>query len=55
MMTLKQALMRSQGLNEAEAQTIIDEMKQRVEEGEDPEDLLEEEGLEPDYAMDLLC
>jgi 2-oxoglutarate dehydrogenase complex dehydrogenase (E1) component-like enzyme len=37
------------------AQTIIDEMKQRVEEGEDPEDLLEEEGLEPDYAMDLLC
>lgn len=36
------------------AQHIFNEMVERVKEGEDPEDVLYEEGLEPDYVMDLL-
>jgi hypothetical protein len=36
------------------AQHIFDEMVERVQNGEDPEDVLYEEGLEPDYVMDLL-
>lgn len=36
------------------AQDIFDEMVERVKEGEDPEQVLFEEGLEPDYVLDLL-
>jgi len=36
------------------AQNIFDEMVERVQNGEDPEEVLYEEGLEPDYVMDLL-
>ncbi len=36
------------------AQHIFDEMVERVQNGEDPEEVLYEEGLEPDYVMDLL-
>ena len=38
----------------AAAQHIFDEMLERVQNGEDPEEVLYEEGLEPDYVMDLL-
>ena len=33
---------------------IISEMKERVQSGEDPEEVLYDEGLEPDYVFDLL-
>jgi hypothetical protein len=36
------------------AQHIFDEMVERVQNGEDPEEVLFEEGLEPDYILDLL-
>jgi hypothetical protein len=32
----------------------IDEMRERVATGEDPEEVLYEEGFEPDYIFDLI-
>lgn len=40
--------------NEKEALEIISEMRERMFEGENPEELLYEWGLEPDYVFDLL-
>lgn len=40
--------------DEVAAQHVFDEMLERVQNGEDPEEVLYEEGLEPDYVMDLL-
>ena len=37
-----------------EAAAKVEEMRSLVWNGEDPEDLLWEEGLEPDYIMDLI-
>lgn len=37
-----------------DAAAKVEEMRSRVWEGEDPEDLLWEEGLEPDCIMDLI-
>jgi len=37
-----------------EAREIIAEMRERVADGEDPEDVLHEYGLEPDYVFDIL-
>jgi len=54
MSELKRVLMNRDNLSSKEAEEIIKEMKQRVEEGENPEDLLYEHGLEPDYVFDLL-
>lgn len=53
-MTLLEALMNSQDIDESTAKEIIREMADRVLEGEDPEELLSDEGLEPDYVFDLL-
>lgn len=53
-MNLKSVLMRRDELTSNEADAIINEMKQRVWDGEDPEEILYEEGLEPDYVFDLL-
>ena len=53
-MELLKALMASQDLTRDEAIEIINEMKERMYEGEDPEEILYEEGLEPDYVLDLL-
>lgn len=53
-MTLLQALMNSQDIDESQAEQIIREMADQVLEGSDPEELLSDEGLEPDYVMDLL-
>jgi len=44
----------NQGNDPTEALEILKEMKARVTEGEDPEEVLHEEGLEPDYILDLL-
>jgi hypothetical protein len=53
-MTLKEALL-NKGNSEEEAEEIIDSMVNQVlVEGIDPETVLDEEGLEPDYVFDLL-
>lgn len=55
METLKQVLMRRDSLTAAEADDLIAEARERVAEGEDPEEILYEDfGLEPDYVFDLL-
>lgn len=55
METLKEILMRRDGLSAAEAQDLIDEARERVLGGEDPEEILHDDfGLEPDYVWDLL-
>ncbi len=55
METLKEVLMRRDEMNSSEADEAIAEAAQRVADGEDPEEvLLEEFGLELDYAFDLI-
>jgi hypothetical protein len=44
----------NRGMNKNEATELINEMRQRVTEGENPEEVLYEEGLEPDYVFELL-
>lgn len=41
-------------MSRSEAAAKVEEMRSLVWEGEDPEELLWEEGLEPDYIMDLV-
>lgn len=41
-------------MSHQEAIELLQEMKQQVTEGEDPEEVLYENGLEPDYIFDLL-
>ena len=54
-MTLKEAMMNAHEMSELEANAEIKRMQSMVMWGnEDPEDLLYEWGLEPDYVMDLL-
>ena len=47
-------LMRRDGMTRDEAREAINEMRQRVMDGEDPEEVLHENGLEPDYIWNLL-
>lgn len=55
MESLKEVLMRRDGMSSAEADEAIEEAGWRVHGGEDPEDVLREEfGLEPDFVFDLL-
>lgn len=55
METLKKILMRRDGMSADEAQDLIDEARERVLEGEDPEEILHDDfGLEPDYVWELL-
>ena len=55
METLKQVLMRRDKMTADEAQELIDEARERVAEGEDPEEILHYDfGLEPDYIFDLI-
>lgn len=54
-MTLIQALINSDNAeNEIEAREIIKYMQESIEDGEDPEEVLFEYGLEPDYIFDLI-
>lgn len=54
-MDLIKALINSENAEtEKEALVIISGMRKRMFNGEDPEELLYEVGLEPDYVMDLL-
>jgi len=53
--TLLEVLMRRDSLSKVEAQSQIKEARERIYDGEDPEEiLLEEFGLEPDYIFDLI-
>ena len=55
MSELKKVLMQRDGMSSREADNAIDDAKQRVSDGEDPEDVLADEfGLEADYIFDLL-
>lgn len=48
-------LIRRDGLSRSDAVELINELRNRVAEGEDPEELLHDElGLEPDYIWELL-
>jgi predicted nucleic acid-binding protein len=52
---LELVLMRRDNITRNEARTIIREMRDRVfVSGEDPEEVLHENGLEPDYIWNLL-
>jgi len=52
-MTLKEALI-NQGNDIETVDDIIQQMRYDVNDGADPEDVLYEYGLEPDYVIDLL-
>ena len=55
MSELKKVLMERDGMTPKEADEAIADAKQRVWDGEDPEEVLGDEfGLEPDYIFDLL-
>ena len=55
MESLIRILMQRDGLDRAEAVELVQDAKERVRQGEDPEELLHTEfGLEPDYVFDLL-
>lgn len=54
-MNLLEAIMCRDECSKKDAQDLIDEMKILVhEEGCDPEEVLYDEGFEPDYIFDLL-
>ena len=54
-MTLIKALINNESAGTIiEAREIIAEMRERVADGEDPEDVLYEYRLEPDYVFDIL-
>jgi hypothetical protein len=48
------AIMNREECSQEEAEEAIQEMKQRVQEGEDPAEVLYDEGFEPDYIFDIL-
>ena len=53
--TIKQVLMRRDGLSADEADELIEYAKELVADGEDPEEVCYDEfGLEPDYVFELL-
>ena len=54
MSELLKALIESGDHSKAEAIDIIKEMRSRVNEGEDPEEVLYDYGFEPDYFLDIL-
>ena len=55
MRELKKVLMERDGISSKEADEVIADAKQRVWDGEDPEEVLADEfGLELDYIFDLM-
>lgn len=55
MSTLLNILMRRDGMAKDEAQELINEARERVAQGADPEEVLHDDfGLEPDYVFELL-
>lgn len=54
MTELVKVLMNRDGITRQEAEEMRRDMQERMAEGEDPEELLYEVGLEPDYIMDIM-
>lgn len=54
MSELKNVLMSRDDMSSEEADGFIEEMRLRVSEGEDPEEVLRDIGLEPDYVFDII-
>ena len=54
MTELKKVLMSRDGFTGSEADFEIEVMRELVSEGENPEDILYDYGLEPDYFLDLM-
>lgn len=54
MSELVKIFMERDDLTEQEAKNLVEEMRERVYEGENPEDVLYDEGLEPDYIFDII-
>lgn len=53
---LQSVLMRRDDMTAEEARDTIADLRRRVHNGENPEELLHDElGLEPDYVFDILC
>ena len=51
--TIRQILMRRDQVTAAEVTEMLEEARERIRAGEDPEEVLAEEfGLEPDYVFD---
>lgn len=55
MTTIERTLIQRDGLSRAEAHEVLQEARERVANGENPEEILYEEfGLEPDFIFDLI-
>jgi hypothetical protein len=54
MSSLKKVLISRDEMTSSEADEFIKELRERVLDGEDPEEVLYEIGLEPDYIFDLI-
>ncbi|KKK66198.1 hypothetical protein LCGC14_2966530 [marine sediment metagenome] len=54
MTELKKVLMKRDEMTEEEADEYIEEMQERIFEGESPDEVLRNIGLEPDYIFDLI-
>ena len=53
--SLKEVLMRRDNLSSDEADDLITDAREEIEDGADPEEVLAQNfGLEPDYIFDLL-
>jgi len=53
-MKLKEALIIGQDMSATEAEEAIKEMQEQVLEGENPDDVLHDMGLEPDYIFEII-
>jgi hypothetical protein len=51
---VEKILIERDGMTPEEAKTELNDMTQRVWDGENPEEVLYEIGLEPDYIFDLI-
>jgi hypothetical protein len=54
MTEIEQVLIARDGMTAEEAHNLLIEMRDQVAEGMDPEEVLYDIGLEPDYVFDLL-
>lgn len=55
MTTIERTLIQRDGYSRTEAREALQEARERVTNGEDPEEILYEEfGLEPDFIFDLI-
>lgn len=54
MSELEKALVGREDCSLSDAREIIDEMQDRISDGEMPDDVLYDYGLEPDYVFDLI-